>query len=88
MTVVQTEYHNTHAVWAWGERKFWNNDRIRVTLKTSKIHEGGFVAGPTTNFRGIQIMVGEGGVVRVFESDIETAEKPKSPGEHERATRR
>ena len=78
MAVVQTVYTNTHAVW----RKFWKNDRIRVTLKTGKTYEGGFVAGPTTNFRGIQIMVGEGGVVRVLESDIETAEKPKSPGAH------
>ena len=60
-----------------GERKFWKNDRIRVTLKTGKTYEGQVAAGPTTNFGGIQIIVGEGGVVRVLESDIDAAEKPK-----------
>ena len=77
MAVIQSEYHNTHAMWAFGALQFWKNDRIRVTLKTGKTHEGGLVAGPTTNFRGIKIMVGEDDVVLVLDSDIEAVEKPK-----------
>ena len=60
-----------------GGLRFWENDSIRVTLKTGVIHEGGFVAGPTTNFRGIKIRVGEDDLVRVLDSDIEAVEKPK-----------
>lgn len=55
MAVVQSEYHNTHAMWGWAGLRFWENDSIRVTLKTGVTLDGGFVAGPTTNFRGIKI---------------------------------
>ena len=66
MAVVQSEYRNTQAMWGWAGLRFWENDSIRVTLKTGVIHEGGFVAGPTTNFRGIKISsvlvgIGRGG---------------------------
>ena len=77
MAVVQTEYHNTQPMWAWEGLGFWEDDRIRVTLKTGKTHEGRLVAGPTTNFRGIKIMVREDDVFRVLDSDIEAVEKPK-----------
>ena len=77
MAVVQSEYHNVHAMWAWEGLQFWKNDRIRVTLKAGETHEGGLVAGPTTNFRGIRIMVGDDDVVLVLDSDIEAVEKPK-----------
>ena len=77
MAIVQSEYHNFHAMWSFDGIRFWKGDQIRVTLKAGTAYDGQIVAGPTTSFDGITIKLGSTEQLRISTRSIQRVEKPR-----------